>query len=120
MYDIILQNNASKEVFLFQRQTPIEETGYYILFSLEMPDGVKEGEYTYAIVRNYRTDIEYTFKPVLLESDVYSRRKDEHLTLQHLSPMTGIVAIETADGAPQLIFIEGEGENNNNVYYYEG
>jgi hypothetical protein len=120
MYDIIIQNNASKEVFLFQRQTPVEETGYYILFNLEMPDEVKSGEYTYAVLRNYRSDVEYTFKPVLMESEVYIRRADERNILGHLRPMTGIVAIETEGEDPQLLFIEGDGENNNNVYYYEG
>lgn len=120
MYDIILQNNSSKEVFLFEKQIPVEETGLYLLFNLEMPEGVKEGEYTYAVVRNYRKDAEYTFKPVLLESEVYLRKADEKVTLQHLAAMTGIVAIETEGKAPQMLFIEGDGENNNNVYYYEG
>lgn len=120
MYDIILQNNSSKEVFLFEKQTPIEKTGLYLLFNIEMPEGVKDGEYTYAVIRNFRPDVEYTFKPVLLESDVYVRRADEHLPLGHLTPMTGLVKVETAENETQILFIDGEGENNNKVYYYEG
>ena len=52
MYDIILQNNSSTEVFLFRRQTPAEETGLYLLFNIELPEGAKDGEYTYAVLRN--------------------------------------------------------------------
>lgn len=121
MYDILIQNNSSKEIFLLSGMTPYDETEYYINFQgIDMPEGVKSGEYTYAVILNDREDVDYTFNSVLLQTKVYVEETDESFTLEQLNPLTGLLKIDLGEEQPTPIYSSGDTTNNNTVYYYEG
>ena len=121
MYDILIQNNSSKEIFLLSGQTPSEETGYYLVFkNLDLSPEIKGGEYTYAIIKNDRDDVEYTFETVLLQTIISIKDTDLKFTLEQLNPFTGLLRIETGEPQPEPIFTKDDTQNNNTVYYYEG
>ena len=121
MYDIFLQNNSSKEIFLLTQLWSSDESGYYITFdNITMPEGVTSGEYTYALIFNSRRDVTYTFNSVLLQTTAYVYAVDKSYKLEQLNPITGVVRINMGDEPQALVFSTEDTTNNNTVYYYEG
>lgn len=121
MYDILLQNNSSKEVFLLSKLWPSELSTYFITFqNLRMPSGVTSGEYTYALIYNNRRDVTYTFNSVFLETTADVVATGKSYTLEQLNPITGLLRIVMEDEKQTLVFPVDDVTNNNTVYYYEG
>ena len=89
-YDIILQNNASKQNFLFTGLTDASESHLYHKFEVDID--AQEGEYTYAVVYNERDDVQYEFKTPLLDT-ILHYGEDESIVLRLLQPNTGLLRI---------------------------
>lgn len=119
-FDIILQNNASKEVFLIKKQENSSEKVDYLLFEdIDLPAGMKPGEYTYAVICNIRSDVYYDFQNDLLETVVKTEEGDVKLKL--LNPFLGLLTIK-GEGS-KLMFYEQREETeyysqNLTIYYY--
>lgn len=111
-YDLILLNNASREFFLFSGLLDSSENHLYHRFTdLDFGD-LKDGEYTYCLLRNERDDVTYDFKVPILDTTV--KTGDGDIILKYLQPSTGLLRI-------------GEVKTNNiynndakkNLYYYD-
>lgn len=121
MYDIFLQNNASKEIWLISGVTADVETEYYRVFdNFEMPEGVTSGEYTYAVIKNDRNDVTYTLNAVLLDSTAFVEEVGQSYTLEQLSPIMGLLRAIMGEDGPAPVFPTEDTANNNTIYYYEG
>lgn len=88
-YDIIIQNNASKQTFLLTGNTDTSESHLYHRFEVEID--APEGEYVYVCVRNDRDDVEYEFKTPLLETIVHVG--EDEILLRDLQPSTGLLRV---------------------------
>ena len=122
-YDIFLQNNTSKEVFLMSGMTTTDDAGYYLHFAdVDLPEGCQNGEYTYAVIYNDRVDVTYTLNNAeLLKTTAYVAETDETFTLEQLSPIMGLMRADLGgENKPEPIYESGDTTNNNTVYYYEG
>lgn len=111
MFDLLLQNNATKVCYLLQELENVSTTDLYLEF-VEVDLDLPEGEYTYAVVPNDREDTEYVFTTPILKTLVITG--DGQVELEDLNPRTGLLRI-------------GKVERNNTVYdddnktiYYEG
>lgn len=113
-YDIILQNNASKQVFLLPGVDDKSESHLYHLFEVKID--APEGEYTYVIVYNERDDVEYEYKTPILDT-VLHYGDDESIVLRLLQPDTGLLRIG-ATIEPENTYIPDE--NNDTTFYYNG
>lgn len=119
-YDVILQNNATKETILYTGLEDSSENHLYHIFDLNLD--LPEGEYTYAALLNMRDDVSYAFKVPLIDSLVHT--EDGDTILKYLQPLTGLIRIGddvvTAniydDIAPES---GGTNNNNNEIFYYE-
>ena len=84
-FDLIIQNNASKEIFLIQGLIDYSETPLsYYFKNFTMPSGAKEGEYTCVLFRNGRDDVQYEFKNEILTSIAHTLEGD--VELRYLRP----------------------------------
>ena len=123
MYDIILQNNASKEFTLLQGLTNVSLTDLYLQFD-EVELDVPDGEYTYACFVNDREDVEYDLKTPILDTIVIADGK--HIELRDLQPLTGLLRVGTVgeendyDTDSVTYHPYDDGRNDNNTIYYEG
>lgn len=116
-YDLLLLNSASGEFFLFSGLLDSSDTHLYHRFEdveLDVPDG----EYTYALLRNERDDVEYTFKTPLLETEL--KIGEESAILRDFQPSTGLLRVG-AVWEPINIYSPVTEENNNDttIFYYE-
>lgn len=76
-FDLIIQNTASKEVFLISGITDSSDTYMAYLFkNFTMPAKAQEGEYNCILFRNGRNDVEYEFKTDLLSSIAHTDEGD--------------------------------------------
>lgn len=113
MYDILLQNTASKKEYLV---TGLRDRGNslqaYVFENFQMPEGAEEGEYIGALYYNGRQDCEYTFSDDLLETEIATAE--------------GTVKVRNLRA---VLFILKYGEianpavaspKNNEYYYYNG
>lgn len=124
-YDIIMQNNASKEFFLLQRLEDAAPTELYLQFN-EVELNVPDGEYTYACFVNDREDVRYDYKTPILDTLVHT--DEETIVLKNLQPYTGLLRVgiigETNLYDTTSINYPYDGvkddENNNDILYYEG
>ena len=55
-YDLLLENNASKEFFIFSGLTDIRENHLYYKFNIDL-SSLKSAEYTYVVLINNRDDV---------------------------------------------------------------
>ena len=108
-YDIILQNNGSKEFFLLKSLENVSNSGLYFQFD-DVEFNGPDGEYTYAVVES--RDAEYTFKTPLLDTILTIDGVD--VILKELDPYTGLMRVGKA--SPNGLYDDG----NNKTYYYEG
>ena len=110
-FDLILQNNGSKEYFLFQG---LQDTGKSHLYhKFEVVIDVPDGEYTYCLLRNNRDDVEYDYRTPLLDTIVKADGKET--LLKYLQPDAGLVRF--GDVSPVHIY---DDKNNNTIFYYDG
>lgn len=115
--DLILQNNASKEFFIYSGLTNISTNPLYTEFDIELD--VPEGEYTYATTINNRTDVSYELKTPLLKTILHT--EDGDALLADLHPQTGLLQIGEY-GKSINIYEEETPDNNNenNIWFYDG
>lgn len=84
-FDLIIQNNASKQVFLISGLTDSSDTSLaYIFKNFSMPEKAQEGEYLCLLFRNGREDVEYNYSDVLL--DTVARTLDGDVQVRYLRP----------------------------------
>jgi hypothetical protein len=112
-YDIIFQNNGSKELFTVLGVENTDVNPYYLTFEgLELPEGMTYGEYTYVIFTNYLR-VEYRFAANLLDSVAIYDGKE--YGFRHLKPLVGLMRLgEVKDDA-----IYNDKNKDNNIFYYE-
>lgn len=114
MFDILLQNNASKEIHILKGLTNVSESHLYLDFKdVEMPMEVKDGEYTYAVIYNEREDVTYEVNTILMNTLV--KTDEGSVILADLKPITGLLRvgdIESITNYPK--------DENKKVYYYKG
>lgn len=109
-YDIILQNNASKETFLYPGVEDMSGSHLYHLFEVDID--APDGEYTYVLLKNSRNDVEYEFKTPILESFVVVG--GEKWLLSDFQPATGLLRI--GEITPVNIYDDNK---DNTIFYYE-
>ena len=110
MFDLIIQNNASREFFLYQGLENVSATELYIEFDdvdIDAPDG----EYTYALICNDNSGVTYTFRTPILDTIVAVN--GENIILRQLSPYTGLLRV----GTPESTDVYDD--ENNTTYYYD-
>ena len=112
-YDILLQNNASKEYFIFSGVESTVENNLYVEFDdFEMPEKVKNGEYTYAVLRNSLSGVTYNCKNGLMDSLVeYSGQTYQ---LVDLRPLTGLLRVGKIEDKNNY-----QEKPKNKTYYYQ-
>lgn len=81
-FDILLQNQASKEIYIISGVNDTSETSLAYLFEdFSMPENAQEGEYTCVLFRNGRKDVVYEFKNDILETIAHTGEGDVALRL---------------------------------------
>lgn len=111
-YDIIIQNNATKQTYVFKTE---DTSGTYLYHEFDVDMDVPEGEYTYVVLRSNRKDVEYEFKvPV---NDTIVRVGDEEWILRDFQPLTGLMRIGDFPGTVNVY--DKNNENTNDTIYYE-
>lgn len=109
-YDIIMQNNGSREFFILQGLENVSTTDLYLEFKeVELPVGMPDGEYTYAVFSNNRDDVVYTPKTPILDTLIHT--DDGDITLRDINPFTGLLRV--GDVQETNIYPEG---NTNYLY----
>ena len=86
-YDLILFNNATKKGYVFTGLTDTGTEMYYDLNGFE-PGDIPYGEYSYALIYNVLTGVEYTLKNSLLGTDITYNGITYHL--EELTPEIGL------------------------------
>lgn len=110
MYDIIIQNNTTRQVFLIRAENTSDDARYLQFEDIDIPSEAKDGEYTYAVIRNDRGDVEYEYNNVLIDSTV--KTGDGDIKLKYLSPITGLLRIGEMEDKNTY-------RRNNKIVYYE-
>lgn len=114
MYDILIQNNTSREVFIIKGLENASNDELYLQFDgVDMPEGVKDGEYTYAVIRNDRDDVVYEPNTVLLETLI--KTDEGNIRLRYLSPIVGLLRVGKIE--EKNVY---DTNNKNKTYYYKG
>jgi hypothetical protein len=112
-YDLILVNNASKQFYLYTGLTDSGDSHLYHKFDIDID--APDGEYTFVVVYNTRTDVTYNFKVPVLDTIVHVG--DEEIVLRDLQPSTGLLRIgENVD--PENVYDETSEKNNPTTFYY--
>ena len=115
-FDLLLQNNASRQTFLFSGMEDISSTHLYHTFE-DVELDIPEGEYTYVLLRNERDDVEYIFKTPLLESEL--KIGEETALLRNFQPSTGLLRVGAEVEPINIYNPVTEAENNETIYYYD-
>lgn len=121
MYDIIIQNNASKKFYLLQGLEDIAPTELYLEFSnVELPEDLPDGEYTYACFINDRDDVSYDFKTPILDTIIHT--DDGDIVLKDIQPFTGLLRVGNIEQSNVYgdEHLEYPYDDNNDIIYYEG
>ena len=85
MYDLLLQNQASKKTYVVSGLIDKSESVLSYLFSgFTMPVGAQEGEYVCALFWNGRRDVVYDLKDSLL--DTVARTGEGDIQIRFLLP----------------------------------
>lgn len=113
LYTLILQNNASKQFFVFDGLEDISTSHLYYQFDADL-SACTNGEYTYAVVMNYRTDVEYELKTPLLSTILHT--EDGDVKLADLQPSTGLLQIGAGEVVYENVYDKDE---ENTVFYYD-
>ena len=112
-YDLLLENNASKEFFIFSGLTDTSDNHLYYRFDTEID--VPDGEYTYVVLINNRDDVEYNLNIPILNTILHTGEGD--VLLRDLQPSTGLLQI--GDGVPVYENLYDETQDNNLIFYYD-
>ena len=117
-FDIIFMNNASKKVKILQKQENVSEDKDCLRFEnveLDLPDG----EYTYAVIFNFRDDVRYDVKNDLLETVVLT--DEGNVPLKVLRPLMGLLMVKNEN--KKTLFYNPKREDgvytqNLTIFYY--
>lgn len=113
MFDILIQNNASKEIFILKQLENVSDSNLYLQFEdVDLPAAVKGGEYTYAVIFNDREDVEYETKSLLLKTVLHTDEGD--FILGDLKPITGLLRVGEIETINQY-----KKDENKPIYYYK-
>lgn len=112
-YDLLLQNNASKEFFVYSGLTDIGENHLFYRFDVELD--VPDGEYTYVVLINNRDDVTYDLNIPLLMTMIHTG--DGDVLLRDLQPATGLLQI--GEGKPVYENTYDETQDNTTIFYYD-
>lgn len=118
IYDLLIQNNASKESFVFSGLTDESESHLYHKFDLDI--SAPEGEYTYAVLKNSRDDVSYELMVPLLDTIVNTA--EDSVVLSDLQPSTGLLRIGSDVGTVNIYdntVESGTTNNNDTIFYYD-
>lgn len=110
-YDLLLQNNASKEFFVYSGLT--DTGGNHLYYRFDKQLDVPDGEYTYAVLTNNRDDVEYDLNIPLLMTVIHTGEGD--VLLRDLQPDTGLLRI--GDGKAVLDY--DTDRDNDTIFYYD-
>lgn len=113
-YDLLLQNNASKEFFIYSGLTDTGDNHLYYKFNIDL-SSLKSAEYTYVVLINNRDDVEYDFNTPILDTILHTGEGD--VLLRDLQPSTGLLQI--GDGTPVYENIYDETKDNDLIFYYD-
>ncbi len=92
---MLLQNNASREVFVLYDLTNMAMNAMFYTFDIDMPTTAQAGEYTYYIIPALSVkDIEPNVQPLI--SNVI-RSDGSSVLLRDLKPETGLLNYDTAN-----------------------
>ena len=109
-FDLILQNNSTKEFFLFNGLENVSLSHLYIQFDnidLDIPSG----EYTYVAIENSRNDVEYEFKTPILDTII--KTTDGNVKLEDLHPRIGLLRVG------EITDVNIYDKNNEGLIFYE-
>ena len=110
MYDLVIQNSASKKEYVI---SGLKDTGNYLSYVFEyfsMPEGAQTGEYYCALIWNGRDDVEYELKDVLLNTVLHTGQGD--VLLKDLRPEIFLLRYGTI--TPDTLHLDGDREY---IYY---
>ena len=113
-YDLLLENNASKEFFIFSGLTDTSDNHLYYKFNIDL-SSLKSAEYTYVVLINNRDDVEYDLNIPILNTILHTGEGD--VLLRDLQPSTGLLQI--GDGVPVYENVYDETQDNNLIFYYD-
>ena len=113
-YDLILQDNGSKQFFVFSGLTDLSENHLYYKFNIDL-SSLKSAEYTYVVLINNRDDVVYDMNLPILETILHTGEGD--VLLRDLQPSTGLLQI--GDGVPVYENVYDETQDNNLIFYYD-
>ena len=111
-YDLLLQNNASKQHFVFSGLTDLSLNHLYHQFEVDIE--VPDGEYTYASFINNRDDVEYELKTPLLDTILHTEEGD--VVLRDIQPGTGLLQM---GATTDQVNVYDESEDKNTIFYYD-
>lgn len=111
LYDIIIQNNGDKRMWVLRGLENVSDTHLYLDFEdVELPEGAEDGEYTYACIQNSLQEAQYDLKTAILDTIVTVDGSE--FKLKDLKPITGIIRVgEVTD---KNIY---QDKKNKNYYY---
>lgn len=112
-YDLLLENNATKQFFIYSGLTDTSDNHLFYRFDTELD--VPDGEYTYVVLINNRDDVVYDMNLPILETILHTGEGD--VLLRDLQPSTGLLQI--GDGVPVYENIYDETQDNNLIFYYD-
>lgn len=112
-YDLLLENNASKEFFIYSGLTDTSDNHLFYRFDTELD--VPDGEYTYVVLINNRDDVVYDMNLPILETILHTGEGD--VLLRDLQPSTGLLQI--GEGIPVYENVYDETQDNNLIFYYD-
>ena len=111
MYTIILRNNSTNEVAVYNNMQDVAMGRLYLEFrnvDIDVPDG----EYTYAVFTNNRNDVTYEFKADILDTIIHT--EDGDCELRDINPRVGLMRVGIVSA------VNTYDNNKNETYYYEG
>lgn len=114
MYNILFQNNGSREFFFVSGLTNVSTNELYLRFDdIDLPEGMEDGEYTYAVFTSKGED-EFEIAPKTPILDTILTADGQDIVLKDLCPILGLMRV---GAAPQTNIYDGE--ENNKTFYYE-
>lgn len=114
-FDIILLNNASKQVTILSKMENESVNHLYLEFN-DVDLDVPSGEYTYVVIPNERDDVKYDVKLPILKSVLHT--DDGDILFEDIHPRIGLLKVGLEETANE--YVDDTVENNNQFLYYEG
>lgn len=105
-FDMIIQNNASKQEYVIQGLTDKGNPMAYLFEDFEMPEGAQNGEYYGVLIWNGRDDVEYELKDVLLDTILHTSVGD--VLLRDLRPEMFLLKYGTITN--EVLSLDGDKE----------